>query len=128
MSRTTSLRSFVSTLTLTFLAAHSAFAAATVESPATTRSTSLFSFIQHGPWWLHPVLTVSTGIATTRVGQSQTLTNNGDVSQYQYSRANQRSSELMWGGFVGTEIPLNQQWAVQVGLGYYQPQSFSSGN
>lgn len=79
------------------------------------------------PWWLHPVMTISGGIATAQVGRTQTLTMDDDFTTYAYAKNGAYSSKMIWGTFIGTEIPLHPDWALQLGFGYYQPASFSSG-
>jgi opacity protein-like surface antigen len=85
-------------------------------------------FIQHKPWWLNPIATLTSGVATARVGQTQTLTQANDFSSYHYAANGSHFSQILWGGFMGTEFPVYPQWDLAVGVGYYQPSNFSSGN
>jgi|GEM_PF-3640525 len=98
------------------------------DTTTTTKTETAEITKQTLPWWLHPVITVSGGIATTHVGQSQTLRMEGDFTTYQYTRSGDHSTRKIFGGFIGTEVPLFPKWTLQTGLGFYQPSSFSSGN
>ncbi len=78
-------------------------------------------------WWFSPVLTVSSGAEFAKVGSSQTLSMNGDFTTYQYASSGSSSNQAFWGGFLGTEISLQQQRFLQLGISFYAPNSFSSG-
>jgi opacity protein-like surface antigen len=79
------------------------------------------------PWWFSPLVTVSGGIEAARPGSSQTLNMSSDFITYQYNSSDASSNRLLLGIFAGTEIPLQQQRTLQLGLGFYSPGSFSSG-
>ncbi|MCL9684823.1 outer membrane protein [Legionella maioricensis] len=76
--------------------------------------------------WFRPVLTVSSGLAASRIGQSQTLSMVNDFTTYQYAANNEYYNKMLWGGFLGTEIPVCPQWILQLGLGVYLPNAFSA--
>lgn len=107
------------------IASNPIFAATTTttDPSATPHESRLFDM----PSWLHPVLTASGGMAIAQVGKSQTLTMSNDFSTYQYANNGAHSSQVFWGGFLGTEIPLRPQWGLQLGIGYYAPSTFYSG-
>lgn len=73
-------------------------------------------------WWFNPMITATGGIAGARIINSDTFTVNQSIYQY-HSRG--ISDQAIWGGFIGTEIPLNA-WALDLGVSYYQPSSFTA--
>lgn len=78
------------------------------------------------PFSVHPVITISAGAAVAKVGQSQTLTMDGDFTEYRYSAGDSHSNQLLGGVFVGTESFLSPRWGLQFGLGFYIPKRFSA--
>jgi opacity protein-like surface antigen len=88
-------------------------------------NTSIANTLDLTQWW-HPVVTASAGVALAKVGESQSVNNVNDFTQYYYQVNNSYSTQLLLGAFVGTEIVLQPQYAVQVGLGFYQPSVFNT--
>jgi opacity protein-like surface antigen len=76
--------------------------------------------------WVNPVFTLSSGVGIAKLGTSQSLSMPSDFTQYNYTIGNSHSTQMLWGVFVGTEIPLRPLWAAQVGIGFYQPSSFNT--
>lgn len=74
--------------------------------------------------WHRPVLTVSSGLAASRIGRSQLLSMADDFTEYQYAANHDNSNIMLWGVFLGTEIPVQQQWILQLGVGVYLPNVF----
>ncbi|VEB38698.1 outer membrane protein [Legionella cherrii] len=76
--------------------------------------------------WFHPFFTLSGGVAVAKTGHSQTLNMDGDFTTYQYTPRHDHSNRTLWGGAIGTEVPINSLWALQLGISYYRPNNFSS--
>ncbi|WP_392536644.1 outer membrane protein [Legionella sp. 227] len=76
--------------------------------------------------WFHPFITLSGGVAVAKTGHSQTLNMEGDFTTYQYTPSHDHSNRMLWGGSIGTEVPINSLWALQLGISYYRPNNFSS--
>jgi opacity protein-like surface antigen len=83
--------------------------------------------IYEKPWWYNPIVTLTGGAATARVGQTQLLTMSGDFTKYDYAANGGHSSRPLLGAFIGTELPV-YDYKLDLGLAYYQPFVFSSGN
>lgn len=64
------------------------------------------------------------GGAWARVGQSQSFTD--DTTLYSYDANTNTQSKGLWGASVGEELQFYSNWAVQVGLAYYQAASFEA--
>lgn len=83
------------------------------------------SMVAHAerPWWFNPVVTGTGGVIWANVAESQSFV--VDSSTYHFSPntldENETSAQGIWGGFIGTEIPIRQYLALDIGLGYYQP-------
>ncbi|CAM2904057.1 Opacity protein and related surface antigens [Legionella steigerwaltii] len=76
--------------------------------------------------WFHPFFTLSGGVAVAKTGHAQTLNMDGDFTTYQYTPKHTHSNRMLWGGSIGTEVPVHSQWALQLGIGFYRPNNFSS--
>jgi opacity protein-like surface antigen len=99
--------------------------------------TSLFSMTQAqanaaentmGVW--HPVVGVSAGVVIApTVGESQSVTVPSSFSTYTYSRKSSTQTAALAGVFLGGEVELRKNWALQIGVDYNQSNSFkASGN
>ncbi len=73
---------------------------------------------------LHPVLTFTAGAAMSRLGQSQSFAPL-DLCSYHYQPQGSKTN-MLWGGFVGTEMKYTPAWGLIAGIGYYQPNSLST--
>jgi opacity protein-like surface antigen len=89
---------------------------------------SFLAKFRNRPWWLNPIFTLTGGVAFAKIGQTQTLTMTNDFSLYNYAANGSYSRQAIWGAFVGTEFLIHPMLNLAVGLGYYQPSVFSSGN
>jgi opacity protein-like surface antigen len=76
------------------------------------------------PSWLHPILTLSAGGISAKVGRTQTLNAENDFSNYQYQNRGGYSGQVIAGGFIGNELLLQHDVYLQTGLAFYQPASF----
>lgn len=76
--------------------------------------------------WFHPFFTLSGGVAVAKTGHAQTLNMDGDFTTYQYTPRHDHSNRMLWGGSIGTEVPMNLLWSLQLGISYYRPNNFSS--
>lgn len=74
---------------------------------------------------LHPIASFLGGAAIAKIGQSQIYAPL-DLCYYAY-RANRYSVSSFFGGFLGTEIPLNTKRlaALDIGVGYYLPSALT---
>ena len=77
--------------------------------------------IPHG---LKPVFTFTVGASISELGQSQSLTPL-DLCSYNYKPQGSKTN-MLWGGFIGSEIKRSPSWGLIAGLGYYQPTSLST--
>lgn len=82
---------------------------------------------RNGPFsQLQPVFTFTAGPSMSQLGQSQTFTP-VDLCHYNYKPNRSATTNMLWGGFVGSEVkPSSSSWGIIAGLGYYQPNSLSS--
>lgn len=78
---------------------------------------------RHASDKFRPVFTLSSGVASAAVGESQTFPLI-DNNIYQYAANHRHDSEILWGGFIGTEMQFKRDWRIQLGVGYYQPGAF----
>lgn len=62
------------------------------------------------------------GGAWARVGQSQSFTD--DATLYSYDANTQTQSKGLWGASMGEEFQFYSNWALEVGLAYYQAAAF----
>lgn len=88
-------------------------------------STVFASPTPYYPAWFKPVpvITLSVGSATAKVGETQTETIEGG-NQNTYEANQSHHTELLLGGFVGAEIDLNNWLAYQIGLNYTYMNAF----
>lgn len=73
---------------------------------------------------LQPIFTFTVGSSISRLGQSQSFTPL-DLCSYHYQPQGSNTTNMLWGGFVGTEVTRAQSWGLIAGLGYYQPNTLS---
>ncbi len=73
----------------------------------------------------HPFLTLSGGVAEAKTGHSQTINRDGDFTTYQYTSRHSHSNRMLWGGTIGSEVLVDPQWALQLGISFYRPNNFS---
>ncbi|MDA1317440.1 MAG: outer membrane beta-barrel protein, partial [bacterium] len=74
---------------------------------------------------LQPVFTFIAGASLSQLGQSQSFTPL-DLCSYTYKPQGSNTTNMLWGGFVGSEIRRTPSWGFIAGLGYYQPNSLST--
>lgn len=74
---------------------------------------------------LQPVFTFSTGAFIPQVGRSQSFTPL-DLCSYNYRPKGSNTNNILWGGFVGSEVKRSSSWGLIAGLGYYQPNLLST--
>jgi opacity protein-like surface antigen len=76
-------------------------------------------------WTMRPLITASAGgLWTSEAGGSGA----GHINTFyfDYDATDRSQSKTVFGGFAGVEIEKSHSWwAAQVGIGYYQPQSFT---
>lgn len=92
------------------LGIHSSHAAGGIENRLTTK--------------IHPVFTLTAGASISPLGQSQTFAPL-DLCSYQYQSQGTRTNMLR-GGFLGTEVKRYSSWGLMAGVGYYQPTILST--
>ena len=74
---------------------------------------------------LRPVFTFTAGAFISQSGQSQSFTPL-DLCSYNYEPKGSNTTNIMWGGFVGSEVKRSSSWGLIAGLGYYQPNLLST--
>lgn len=88
------------------------------ESNAILAQPSFSSFLQ-------PVFTFTTGASISQLGQSQSFAPL-DLCSYHYKPNGSNTTNMLWGGFVGSEVSRSKSWRFIAGLGYYQPNALST--
>ncbi|CEK10339.1 outer membrane protein [Legionella hackeliae] len=78
------------------------------------------------PHYIRPLVTISAGVVAAKTGKTQTLTMDGDFTEYRYQAGNSYSDKILGGVFIGEEVSLCPKWLLQLGLGLYIPGDFSS--
>ncbi|MDX2346904.1 MAG: outer membrane beta-barrel protein [Legionella sp.] len=78
--------------------------------------------------WAHTaVINLSGGMASAKVGQSQTLTMPDDYTTYRYTANPSSVEKFIYGIFVGTHVPVKFPGELQLGVSFYQPDDLTSG-
>lgn len=86
-------------------------------SSISSKKISVFSQLQ-------PIFTFTAGASISRLGQSQSFTPL-DLCSYHYQPQASNTTNMLWGGFVGSEVTRTRSWGLIAGLGYYQPNTLS---
>lgn len=68
----------------------------------------------------HPIVTFTVGASISELGQSESFAPL-DLCSYHYKRNNSYSTNVLWGGFIGSKVIRSSSWEFIAGLGYYQP-------
>ena len=74
---------------------------------------------------LKPVLSLTTGAFISQLGQFQSFSPL-DLCNYTYKPSDSNTTNVLWGGFIGSEIKHSPLWGFIAGLGYYQPSSLTT--
>jgi len=75
--------------------------------------------------YLQPVFTLSAGASISQPGQSQSFAPL-DLCSYHYTPNGSNTTNMLWGGFIGSNVKRSPSWELVTGLGYYQPNSIST--
>ena len=73
---------------------------------------------------LQPAFTFTAGESTSYLGQSQSFMPL-DLCHYNYQPQGSKTN-MLWGGFLGSDVRPSSSWGLIAGLGYYQPTSLST--
>jgi opacity protein-like surface antigen len=73
---------------------------------------------------IQPVFTFATGATISPLGQSQSFAPL-DLCSYNYQSKGSKTN-LLLGGFIGSEVKRSSSWGLIAGLGYYQPTILST--
>lgn len=73
---------------------------------------------------IQPVFTFTAGASISQLGQSQSFAPL-DLCSYHYTPQGSKTN-MLWGGFIGSEVKHTSSWGLIAGLGYYQPTSLST--
>lgn len=73
---------------------------------------------------IQPVLTFTAGASISQLGQSQSFAPL-DLCSYHYKSQSSKTN-MLWGGFIGSEVKRSSLWGLIAGLGYYQPNTLST--
>jgi len=73
---------------------------------------------------IQPVFTFTAGASISQLGQSQSFAPL-DLCSYHYKPQGSKIN-MLWGGFIGSEVKRSPSWGLIAGLGYYQPNSLST--
>ena len=74
---------------------------------------------------LYPIFTFTMGATTAQLGQSESIAPL-DLCSYHYKPQGSNTTNMLWGGFVGSEVKRASSWRFIAGLGYYQPNILST--
>lgn len=74
---------------------------------------------------LLPIFTFTTGASISTLGQSQSFAPL-DLCTYSYKPHDSTPTNILWGGFIGSDVKHASSWRLVAGLGYYQPDAFST--
>lgn len=113
-------------LFISLLGVSSSFATTVIENSGTKEPNSLFILTNKSPF-LHevqPVFTFSPGMSISQLGQSQSFTPL-DLCSYHYKPEGSKTN-MLWGGFIGSNVKRSASWRLIAGLGYYQSNSLST--
>ena len=92
-----------------------------ITNPNTSVVTSNKPAILRG---VQPLVTLTAGAAISRLGQIQSFTPL-DLGSYNY-QSHGLKTNMLWGGFIGSEVMRSSSWKWVAGLGYYQPNALST--
>lgn len=71
---------------------------------------------------LKPVFIFSAGASITQAGKSQSFAPL-DLCRYTYTPKRANSTNMLWGGYIGSEIKRTSSWQLITGFSYYQQNS-----
>jgi opacity protein-like surface antigen len=74
---------------------------------------------------LQPVFIFTAGASIFKLGQSQSFAPL-DLCSYNYHPNGANTANMLWGGFIGSEVKQSPSWGIVAGLGYYQPNDLST--
>lgn len=74
---------------------------------------------------LQPVFALIAGASISKPGQSQTMAPL-DLCTYTYQPSQKETTQMLWGGFIGSKIKRTPKWLIVTGLSYYQPHSLAT--
>ncbi len=74
---------------------------------------------------LQPIFTFTTGASISQLGQAESF-RPLDLCSYHYKPNSSNATNMLWGGFAGSEVMGSSSWKFIAGLGYYQPNSLST--
>lgn len=69
---------------------------------------------------MQSVFTFTAGASISQLGQSQSFAPL-DLCKYTYKPKESNTTNMLWGGFIGSEVKRSSSWRFIGGLGYYQP-------
>lgn len=72
-----------------------------------------------------PVFALMAGASISQPGQSQTMAPL-DLCRYTYQPSHNETTDMLWGGFIGSKVKRDQKWLILTGLSYYQPNSLAT--
>lgn len=115
-----SFRHYLFYFFIIFFELHSLFVfASDAKIPASTfKNKSMLSQLQ-------PVFTFTAGASLSQLGQAQSFAPI-DLCRYRYQPNDTNTTNMLWGGFVGSEVIRSSSWSLIGGLGYYQPNYLST--
>lgn len=74
---------------------------------------------------LQPVFALMAGASISQPGQSQSMAPL-DLCSYTYQPSRKETTDMLWGGFIGSKVKRAQKWLIVTGLSYYQPNSLAT--
>lgn len=74
---------------------------------------------------LQPIFTLTAGASISQLGQDESF-RPLDLCSYHYKPNRSNTTNMLWGGFVGSEVMRSSSWRFIAGLGYYQPNYLST--
>lgn len=74
---------------------------------------------------LQPIITFTTGASISQLGQPESF-RPLDLCSYHYKPNSSTTTNMLWGGFAGSEVMRSSLWRFIAGLGYYQPNSLAT--
>lgn len=121
-----SINHYLLSFFISLLSVNSSLAAVSVGNSG-TENTNNSVMIANKPIILggvQPVFIFTTGTSISQLGQSQGFTPL-DLCSYNYKSQGSKTN-MLWGGFIGSEVKRSSSWGLIVGLGYYQPTTLST--
>ncbi|MDP3560419.1 MAG: outer membrane beta-barrel protein [Legionellaceae bacterium] len=121
-----SINGYLCVFFISLLSVSSSIAGALVGNKGTKEAGALLMSTNKPPIFrgVQPVFTFTAGASISQLGQPQSFMPL-DLCRYNYKPQGSMTN-MLWGGFIGSEVKRSSSWGLIVGLGYYQPTRLST--